>query len=364
MALGVAKRFFDVDIPTLDPVIMADLPSDRPGDEGVKDDLQALLAEYEELPEAADLSFPTDDESLSGELLGIYLHRIISEPDAEQRPRLSALAAALLDDLSETRISVLASYLAPCLTGDTEAARSSPNWQILTMLREKGRLDILQRARLLGAELAAALFPDLFGLFLDSLDPSDEGDRDELRRAVDMIGAEVIQEATEKLAGEKKIFTPGRVEMVLALDSVEIVPLVGVFAANCDLETRRGIALLLKKLKPPGPESAALRAVSPSDLLPSGYLRDLCQFDWKKSNAKLRKYSFFLLHKYIADTAGDAGLVENRVYAIRSLTHLPGPETVALLSDLSTRGRLLHFTKAARAIRQAAARTLKEITDV
>jgi hypothetical protein len=364
MALNVAKRFFDVKTPVHERREVKNLPAGRPGDEVVVDDLDALLAEYEQLPDATGISFPTDDESLSGELLGIYLHRIINDPDGEQRARLVALTAELLDDLNDARIAVLASYLEPCLTQDVAAARESPNWRVLTMLREQGRLSILRKAGLLNAELAAALFPELFGLFLDSLDETEERDREQLCRAVSLIGAHRIREATAELAGERKILTPGRTRMVLAIDSQEIVPLVGVFAEKSDVDTRRDIALLLRKLEPPLAESAALRAVNPPEILPAGYLRDLCQFDWKTPDEKLRKYSLFLLRKYITDTGGDASLVENRIYAIRKLVHLPGPETEEYLRELSTRGRLLRMTKAARAVRQAAARTLEEIENV
>jgi len=366
MALSVARRFFDVQIPTSDQDREREdpLPAERPGDKIVKDDLDALIAEYERLPEATGISFPTDDETLSGELVGVYLHRLVAEPDGEQTPRLKALLAELLDDLTDARVDVLRSYLEPCLTGDVDAARGSPEWQILAMLREQGRLTVLRQAGLLNAELAATLFPDLFDIFLDSLSPDAEEDREQLSRTVALIGVDRIREATVDLASEKKLLTPGRIRMVLAVDSPEIVPLVGVFAENSDVATRRDIALLLKKLEPPAPESAALRAVNPSDLLPAGYLRDLCQFDWKLSSEKLRRYSRFLLQKYITDTAGDSSLVEKRIYAIRALAHLPGEETEALLRELSKRGRLLMVTKAAKAIRQAATRTLEEIENV
>jgi hypothetical protein len=158
-----------------------------------------------------------------------------------------------------------------------------------------------------------------------------------------------------------RILTPTRVQMVLAADSPEVVPLIGVFAENSDVETRREIALLLRKLEPPIAESAALRAVNPPDLLPAGYLRDLCQFDWMTPDSKIREYSRFLLMKYITDTAGDPNATERRVYAIRSLVHLPGPDAVGFLRELSTKGRLLKVSKSARAVRTAAARTLEEI---
>ncbi|MEN8150453.1 MAG: hypothetical protein ABFS86_11565 [Planctomycetota bacterium] len=359
-ALSVARRFFDHRLPVHDITHRDHLPAGRPGDEVVTDDLDALLVEYEALPDATGISFPVDDESLSGELLGIYLHRLISEEDS----RVSELMGEMLDDLTDTKIGVLTSYLEPCVSGDVEAARNSPEWKILEILRNQGRLDLLRRAGLLDEKLAAALFPELFDLFLDTLSPDDEEDRNRLRRAVQMIGTERIRAATPVLVGEMQILSPSRSRMVLAADSPEIVPLVGVFAENSDVDARKEIALLLRRLEPPMAESAALRAVNPPDLLPAGYLRDLCQVDWGAPNEKLREYSRYLLMKYITDTAGDSSLTERRVYAIRSLIHLPGPQTVEFLRELAAKGRLLLVSKSARTIRNAVVRTLEEVESV
>jgi hypothetical protein len=270
----------------------------------------------------------------------------------------------MLEDLTEAKVGVLTSYLEPCITSDVDAARRKPEWQIIRILRNQGRLGVLREAGLLDENLAIALFPDLFDLFLDTLSPDDEEDRERLRTAVQTIGKERIREATPQLVGEMRILSPTRIRTVLAADSHEVVPLIGVFAENSDVGSRREIALLLRKLEPPMAESAALRAVNPPDLLPAGYLRDLCHSDWESPDRKLREYSRFLLMKYITDTAGDSALTERRIYAIRSLVHLPGPETVEFLRELATKGRLLKVSKSARAIRTAAARTLEEVEHV
>jgi hypothetical protein len=362
MALRVAKRFFDVKVPQQEPDPDDDLPEGRPGDEGIQGDLGALLTEFGELPDATGLTFPTSDDHLGGELLGIYLHRLIVEEDPVERDLLAPLLEKNLADATDAKIAVLNSYLRPCLTGDPESAQQSVNWRIIDLLRAQGMLDVLQKSGYLTPELAATLFPEFFGLFLDSLKPSSEEDRERLRRAVVLIGHERMRAATNELIGEKRILTKSRIRMVLSVESVDVVPLIGIFAQNCGAETRSRIALLLRKLEPPAAESAALRAVSP-ELLPGGYLRDLCQSDWSGENEKLREYSLFLLKKFITDTASDASLTDNRVYAIRALRELPSAETLEFLTQLSRSGRLLRQSKSARTVRQAAARTIEEITD-
>ncbi|MHC5063540.1 MAG: hypothetical protein ACYTG5_06160 [Planctomycetota bacterium] len=324
------------------------------------EDLAALIEQIQRLPTSAMLGLVADDTRQESELFGVYLHRYRKEPNEQTAERLGKRILAMLESPSPGMLKVLEPYL-ESVPEEAEPATAEERSMVM-FLQQNGRADLLRKNEYLRPDVIAFSFPENFTLFLDSLSPSRPRDQKALRDVCFAIKPERLEAATEALISEEGILTPSRVEMIAAVGTYEVLPMISIIAAHGPAWSRTPVTQYLRKQEFPAAEAAALRAINPPSLIPSGYLRDLCELKSVfHGNPKLREFSGFLVRKFIEDSASHPEQAERRIYAIRSLRYLPSLESIKLLKKLSTATKLLRLSKAARAERQAALETLQEM---
>jgi len=356
LALATARRFFDVkefgkreDAP--------DLPSERPGDREIEESLDDLLEEFEALPDSDAPSLGDEDADLPLELTGVHLHELIRMEEVDwDAPGIPELAR-LLREPTPAQLAILEEYVAPCFDGADDAER---HWRVIEFLRRAGLMPLLQRGEVFTPELVSRAFPALFDLFLDSLDARSGEDEEKLRLAVAAIGRSRIEEEAPRLVGRDGLLDRRRMEVVLSGSCPELLPLARVIAERGGPEMRAPVAEYLRRIPLPPAESAALSAVDPPGWLPADYLRDLCKLGLTGGeDARVREVSFVLLRKFVNELADAPGQLDRRLYAIRAMRLVPSLKSMEFLEHLSRAGRFLSLGKAARAVRQAAAETLR-----
>ncbi len=323
-------------------------------------ELGTLIEDIERLPTSAMLGLVADDSRQESELFGVYLHRYMKELNEQTAERLGKRILAMLQSPSPGMLKVLEPYLDSAPEGEEQF--SSQNRSMVMFLQKSGRADLLRKNEYLRPDVIAFSFPDNFTLFVDSLSPRRPRDQKALRDVCFAIKPERLEAATETLISDGGILTPSRVEMIAAVGTYEVLPMISIIAAHGPAWSRTAVTQYLRKQEFPAAEAAALRAINPPTLIPSGYLRDLCELKSVfHGNPKLREFSGFLVRKFIEDSANHPEQAERRIYAIRSLRYLPSLESIKLLKKLSTATKLLRLSKIARAERQAAVETLQEM---
>ena len=214
----------------------------------------------------------------------------------------------------------------------------------------------------LAPEAVIDAFPGRFDVFLEALSPDSEVDAGRLEHVLRAIPPQVLAEALPDLMRESGILTPHRVDVLLSVKGSEVASFLDGIAEHGAPRLREKLAQYLKRQRLPDAEAAALRCVEPATRLPTRYLRDLCRLAMEgRRDRNLQEYSGFLVRKFITDTHQDASLLNRRLYAIHALHALPSAETVSFLKRLRRSGMFLRQGKGDRALRQAAAKALKQL---
>jgi len=341
------------------------------GDETVTDSLGDLLADLNRLEveergasdyerwqrEAATLQAPTAaaglEASAATELIGIVLHAMTHEGGVHEptvcRYLTSALAAG-----DEAR-ALFRDYFAAALTGDDVDQR--PAWRLVRIAGDPAVTTALRAANLLEPEEAARHFPKTFGLFLDTLDDADGGQR--LARLARAVEPATLAAAPAWLDKCPDLLTPPRIERFFACVSQRSLGLMPLVLQHGGQECKALAAKCLRQLGLGGAASVALRVVNPPGRLPREYLEQLCRWaaDGSRPSAELVTLSGSLTRSYIQTLAGDVEQEARRIFAIQALCDLPGSETRVLLQDLVRAGGLL-FKRESRAVRRAARATM------
>jgi hypothetical protein len=362
-AFRVAKRFFSVRFPDeLEVDEDEDLPVGLPRDAGIEDCLEDLLEEVASLPPARSLELQTGDEHFVREMLGICLHRVAGEAPGELSESLSGAIHRVLSSSTEEKEELVRQYLAPCFASGPEAGPAHSNWKVVEFLQEHGLVRDLEWGEFLGFEKLSRCFPKQFGLFLQTLSPEDPEDLMKLQKVASLLTRDRILDAAPELTAPGGILEPDLAAVILGGAGSDLMPFVEILAEHGDPALVIQVVQFLRRADLPEVETTALRAVHPPSRIPRRYLVDLARFAAAGgSSPKLREYSSFLIRRFITEVADITDQTDRRIYAIRSLRAHPTPETIEFLRELSRAGRLLSQARSARAVRNAASKTLKEI---
>ncbi len=336
------------------------LPSGRPGDEKVLDDLQALLDEYHALPESPDLLLDLEQQGFAEEMLGIYLHHLV-RCDEEEAVEFYEPIRSVLNTAKDPE-SIYQPYVEVCLSNKGTTERCRPYWRVIKYLQRAGFTEALQKMDYLRPELVAAVFPNQFVPFLDSLKAKDKVELEKISDVCYGVGPTKILSATDELTSGHGILSRRRVDKILSVDSPHVLPLAQVIAQHGEEWTRVPLVQFLKSMELPEAEAAAIRAIAPSELIPGPYLAEVCECVRNgKYPKKVRTASGEVVRQFIRDTEGDTKQLERRLYAISALRHLDSPTTMLFLKELSKAGGFFSKSKLTKPVRQAAKEVLNAL---
>lgn len=350
-ALQVARKFF---APKVEPRANHDdtLPTGRPGDQRIADDLQKLLEELQrvELHEVA-----LQDAAITAHhLTGVLLH-LMTRGELEATP---AHAAARLHRLLREGDSELREVVANFVNDAVEEGGDRASL-VLQPVFEHGFGTVLRQMPGMSVDVVVAAWPSLLVPFLDALDARDEDDRREIMALVTEVGSERLGTGVDQL-GRSGLLTRESMAKLLALDVEAVLPAVAALANQTEPWARDLVAEHLFRRPLPLAESAALRIVVPSERLTRPYLRGLCDVLLGTADtATLRQTCAGLLTRFVMQTAEDPLLLEKRVHAVKALGLLRSPSTEQFLRSLRGNPWALLQRRDHRRVRRAAAEALR-----
>lgn len=345
------------------------------GDETVTDSLEDLLADLHRLELEEQVARGREDwkseiyslqtttssafdrdlrDVYAAELMGVVLHSLTQEGTVHEATVRNYLVRALQVGGEPVRI-LFSDYFASALTGDDMDQR--PTWRLVRIANDPVVSAALQAAKLLEPELVAQHFPKTLGLFLDTLDGADAGQR--LARLCRAIDAQALRAAAPWLEKNPDTLDEARIDKLFGCLSSRTLPMAVLAMRHAKSDCKAAAAKFLRQAGLTGPASVALRVVDPASRLPREYLEQLCEqlAGDQPASAELMALSGSLTRSFIQDVAGDADQQARRVYAIRALGELPSSETRVLLNDLITAGGML-FKRENREVRRVARETL------
>lgn len=361
LAMGVARKYFRTEVQERQAT--GELPSGRPGDDAVAPDLAKLLEELAALPTVACPLLPAADALradaplVAKELLGIHLHTFANTTHGEVRAKARQRLVRMFADLDQARSKVVEAYLGR--PQETPPVGVALHTELLEMLVEAGRQQLVQRLGHVDAAFVAKGFPESLGLAARVFGTQPEH-RATLREGLESLALVIAAGGATAAAKTGVLRDVAVVEMLLPVGGAVANRLLQEAAQTTPEIRRRLVAHLLAGELPPA-EAAALRAFEPADLVPVPYLRELLRAQEQgRIDAKLRASSAAILRDLVTD--GLEHLPEPRlVAAIRELRHLADPETRRLLETLAAHRRLRPLDPRARAIRRCASQVLEEL---
>lgn len=345
------------------------------GDEAVTDSLDELLADLHRLEQeeqgargredwirdvqslqdtASSSATRSLDDLTATELIGIVLHALTQEGVLHEAAVRTYLVRALQTGGEAVR-SLFSDYFASALAGDDVDQRAS--WRLVRIASDPVVSAALRAAKLLEPEQVAQQFPKTFGLFLDTLDGADAGQR--LARLCRALDTPTIQSAAGWFEKNPDTLSERRVERLFAHLSPRALALATFALRHAKVDCKTAATKFLRQLGLSGAASVALRVVDPANRLPREYLEKLCEqvAGERTASDELVALSGSVTRSFIKDVAGQPDQEARRVFAIQALRELPSSETRVLLNELVTAGGLL-FKRESREVRRVARATL------
>ncbi|MGE3879886.1 MAG: hypothetical protein AB7I19_12555 [Planctomycetota bacterium] len=335
------------------------------GLDGVEDRIDLLVDDVQSLPDRPVIELNRDDAAVTDASLGASLHLLTYSRESSRIVDAVAMHIdAVLRSPTASQKRILTRWLRFAREGGPNGTQDEPNQRLFGFLQRNGIGQMMSAREGLEVDQVVQTFPTQFIAFLDGLDVKDPRSEQSFTELWDKVGADSMNEAARVLIEDGSLLTPNRTEKILKLGGRRAAIIARHYVGSGAAWTRMQVVNFLRRQSLPRQEAAALSIVQPITTFPSAYLADLCECVARgKGNMKLHGYTSLLLRQYIRDTAERPAELDRRLYAIRALAHWASPETVQCLEQLAKEGRLLAQTKEARAVRQAAAETLRVIRE-
>lgn len=358
-ALRVARKYFQTEAPELP--LRHNLPSGRPGDEGIEADLELLLQELQGLPDCRKARLPAATEltntapKIQRELFGIYLHIFANSEREELRDIAGKRITAALRNMDLGLLACIAAYLAE--PGSTGAIPERRRTQLLGMMVTAGQAQTVRDYGYVDAAFVTRGYPQSLAIAAKVLMSRSE-DLQQFRRGLDALSPMLAM-------GEMR--TPAEIEVLAATEVTDallriggkvVLPLLTAAAGQCTADIYPRLVSYTLRLELPSPERAVLEAIQPPQDVPRAFLQSLLECACKaRFGAEVRTASEEVLRTYVLGGLDELPIAQ-LVEAIARLRHVPSPEVETLLGELARRGRWTQFGARARAIRTAASETL------
>jgi hypothetical protein len=327
------------------------------GDDEIREDLPAFLAEYRRLPPCeAELSIAEAD--LVVEQLAVYLHYLLRVESMAQAAAVREVIYKLVESSQSRDLEVLASYLV-AQPGDTgEAIR-----RLGMVLQESRVLKVLESLGVFGLGWAIATFPETFPFYLDSLDLARHEHLMELCIACESIGSERILAAGRDLSQKSKLLRPNIVEKICAVPFQPLVPLVAIMLRFGPDDLRPKVALYLRGLYQDGIEACLLWLFEAPEEVPKDYMLELCSLVGRELSPNMRRIIARDLCRIARNKSLDAPAVERRVRAVELMSQVATMETSETLAELAHGSGLPVMSRGAQRIRTAARKAIQALKD-
>jgi len=366
MALGVARQYFPAKAPE-QALSRTELPSGRPEDEGIVADLDLLLHEMAELPEAANLRLPPAAEfepgssNMSRELCGVLLHTLSHSTNEAVLQAASARLAPAVRALGPLGGKMVDNYLNPKDQGTsvTQSART----RILRALVDGGLEPLVRSHRFVDAAFVARGFPEALPLAARVLGQDPDGLRT-MREGLEMLGTMLPLGGVTAAAKTGVLQDAVVVKALVAIGGDLVLPFLPHAASHGSRDVRQILLDLARNLALPAPEMAALGSVASVDELPRAYLQNLLAAAAQKKFDETQRAATGRLLRTAVERSFKRGDHDAYLTAIDNLVHVPEPETRALLRFLATAGRFTQFGSQARAVRRRARAALRQIASM
>jgi hypothetical protein len=331
----------------------------------LEDRIDGLVEDVQALPHQPAIELTRDDSAVVDASLGAALHLLTYSRDAGRIVDAVGMHIdAVLRSPTASQKRILARWLRFAREGGPNGTQDEPNQRLFQFLQRNGIGQMMSARESLEVDQVVQTFPTQFVAYLDGLDQKDPRSEQSFTELWDKVGADSMNEAARVLIEDGTLLTPNRTEKILKLGGRRAATIARHYVGSGAAWTRMQVVNFLRRQSLPRQEAAALSIIQPITTFPSAYLADLCECVARgKGNMKLHGYTSLLLRQYIRDTAERPAELDRRLYAIRALAHWASPESVQCLEQLAKEGRLLAQNKEARAVRQAAAETLKVIRD-
>jgi hypothetical protein len=361
MALGVARQYFPAEAPK-QALTRDELPTGRPEDEGIVADLDMLLHEMAELPEAADLRLPPPAEfepsspTMSRELCGVLLHTLSHSTNEAVLQAASARLAPAVRALETLGAKMVDQYINPKDRGTsiTQSART----RILRALVDGGLEQLVRAEGFVDAAFVASGFPEALPLTARVLGQDQDGLRT-MREGLERLGTMLPLGGVTAAAKTGVLLDPVVVKALVAIGGDLVMPFLPHAATHGSRDVRQILLDLARTLSLPAPEMAALDSVASVDELPRAYLQNLLAAVAQNKFDETQRAATARLLRSTVDRSSKRGNFETYLAAIDNLRHVPEPETRALLKHLATAGRFTQFGSQARAVRRCARSVLR-----
>jgi hypothetical protein len=314
------------------------------------DDPRALVAELAALPDA-ERPLVLDERALAAERLAALLHLVAVHED----PPLG-VTERLVADLrrADPGAHRLLRYCLERLLCETGRRRAGLR-RLAAALHEAGLTGIASENAGLTAEIAAAVFPAAFGLFIDGLD---DGALGEIARVCELVGSERIRAATPELTAPDGILAPPRSARILAVRARQALPLLRILAAKGDARQRAAVVDSLCGLELGSPQAAAIGVV-PAQRLPVDYVCGVCDVEGGNGWTEIVRHQSCALLRGVIEDRSEA--LERRVLAVRRLEAFPRAEVESMLQELLAARGPLGLSRLPRALREAASGVLQRL---
>ena len=359
-AVGIARSYFRRSNPPQQQ--KKDLPSGRPEDARIVADLEALLMEYNNLPDHPDLHLPpgseldTESPALGHELLGIYLYGLAVDNDEYHRRTRIELVTRLVASLPTAQTDLLDTYL--LTTPDGATLPASVRVALLYSFEQAGLVELIRERQFLSEELITGGFPDTLPLAARVLNGSDQADM--LRRALAAIGPILDHGGSDAAEASGHLNDSTVIHLLTQIGGDQALRLLSLTKSS-DEGAKEALHAFAMQLPLPEREAAALRAV-PVAATPPSYLRRVLRAAAQdRFDGVMRQATGDLLREFVVARRTDWGLAA-LLRAIDALRYSPSLETTTVLRRTAAAGRFLNFTRSARAVRRQAREALAALS--
>ncbi len=330
----------------------------HPLDEGISDDLDALLTEIQGLPPASssDLRLLRAEDPV--EELGVYLHYLVnveSDPEAEL---VQAAVAPLATTAGSAERKVIGRYIQALRNDAGEPVPERFRRRMLSFLQTFSLTKLLSEYGAFSADLALALFPNDFGLYLESLDLRNPRDHADLSKVLEALGPERVAGASAALVRDAKVLEPGRARRLLGRPDRAFAPVARIVLARGDNLLKSVVAGYVRGLGIEQEEASLLHILSDEEL-PRDYLADLLDPP-QTPTGKIRQHERIaeILCGFIESAARLSPRSGRRLAAIRQLALFQSPRATRLLRRLAHGRRMLFLPFEPAEVRVAARASL------
>lgn len=352
-AIRVARRFFTHADQRAAPVDVETLPSGRPEDESVVDDLALLFEEMKGVGwEPTTFGFESTEREHS-HLFAILVELIADSELGETAVRAARRIAQLIESGMPVDLAPLDECLAP-------QRADGPGFDPAQALRAFLAADcggIAFGRAAVSLEAVAAVFPRFFCDWLARLRPSCPADHAATAEVVRLIGVERFYEGLRTLARGRELDDERTIaRLAFLLDDAAPAAVGALLAGGC--EPARAVAFqLLPGWADLGDDGLPLRLL-PHESVPTAQLAALCRLAAgdRSRLESVREEWGVLLRAFVLATERRGATTDLRVSAVKSLAAFPSSQTTLLLEKLA---RPWPAGKEGKDIRRAAAEALR-----